>query len=116
MKTWLKGGLIGAAIPIGIKTLNLIFFMLIVGVSSDKLFTYLDNLNALIYKFLNPGYSFCCNSFECYPSGFSLFGGSPGITCHLALNWILIPILFFIIGAIMGLIIQKIKSKKQETK
>jgi len=87
MKTWLKGGLIGLLVSFILILLSYIF---------GKSIGFVIGAIGL---------------FQCYLITF----GTGGFLC--AVLWIPIIILNgFIIGAIIGLIIQKIKSKKQGVK
>lgn len=87
MKTWVKGGLIGA----GIYLTLLIMLFILTSVSKEELQTPFNILIIVpcVYFFMGEGVMKC-----------------------LIIQPVINIIIFFIIGAIIGLIIQKVKNKK----
>jgi uncharacterized membrane protein YedE/YeeE len=85
MKAWLKGGLIG---------ISIYFILLIIIAIGDNFI----NLNPLM-RILMPTWNYLL----------------PSAIWNILMVYIISPIIYFFIGAIIGWIVGKIKSKKQQT-
>ena len=99
MKAWLKGGLIGVSIGL----LGLIG-LLLAGIW--KWFGILHLLNFPIYYFISVLQYGRVISIQ------YLFHGGQNIQMIMIYGNFIAPIIYFVIGSLIGLLIQKIKSKK----
>jgi len=105
MKTWLKGGLIGGSLVAFLSLLMVLAELFQNSSGLNNFFGYLGLIAIRIWLILIFPFAWkVCSSF-----------GSASIfkTCNVGILEYLIGIIsYFIIGAIIGLIVSKVKSKK----